>query len=44
MKKILAIAGIIVIFTLNACGSYEDCRGTYSQDHSPQVEQQELPA
>ncbi|NPA42519.1 MAG: hypothetical protein GXO27_00610 [Chlorobi bacterium] len=43
MKKLAAIAGIITVFTLSACGSYQDCRGTYA-DHSqkPAVEQKDV--
>jgi len=39
MKKLLAIIGIIVMITLQACGSYEDCRTGATDDTTPATEQ-----
>ncbi len=38
MKKIIAVIGVIALFTLNACGSYEDCRSADIQKKQPQTE------
>ncbi len=39
MKKIAAIIGIIAVFTLHSCGSYEDCRSADIQKAQPDTEQ-----
>jgi len=42
MKKLIALAGIVIVLSLNACGSYEDCRGVYSEQDMPAA-QTEIP-